>query len=145
MAASKVIDISSNDTVTRQQRRALERAEEKKHTYLMAAPSRGEVQQFVNGALNQVLPPLVNEIRGNTAALELLALYLETVIPAFKLADLQAFITLKMAEQQKAAEEGGPPPRSGPPEALQEVVTSQEEPLTIPTPQGSIILVGGDS
>ena len=106
----------------------------------MAAPSRGEVQQFVNGALNQVLPPLVNEVRGNTAALELLALYLETVIPAFKLSELQAFITLKMAESTKAAEEAGPPERSGPAEPLQQVMTSQEEPLTIPAAPSSIVL-----
>ena len=137
MAASKVIDINSNDTVTRQQRRALERAEEKKHTYLLSAPSRQEVQQFVQGAFNQVLAPIVTESRQNTIALELLAEYLGTIVPNFKLTDLQAFIAIRMAEMQKAAETQGPPGLSGPAEPACE---RQEEPLTIPVPQGSIVL-----
>ena len=140
MAASKVIDINSNDTVTRQQRRALERAEEKKHTYLMSAPSRGEVQQFVTGAFNQVLAPIVTESRQNTIALDLLAEYLASVVPNFKLADFQVFIATRVAEMQKAEAQGASGGLSGPAEPTCERQTSQEEPLTIPTPQSSIVL-----
>jgi len=143
VATSKVIDISSNDTVTRQQRRALERAEEKKHTYLMSAPSRGEIQQYVTGVFNQVLPPIANEVQGNTLALELLAEYLGTVLPSFKLADLQAFVATRMAEMQKAGQPESTGASGGLSGAAQPVCNrqeSQEEPLTIPVPQGSIVL-----
>ena len=140
MASNKVIDINSNDTVTRQQRRALERAEEKKHTYLMSAPSRQEVQQFVQGAFNQVLTPIVTESRQNTIALELLAEYLSTIVPSFKLADLQAFIAIRMAEMQKAEATGASAGLSGPAEPACERQESPEEPLTIPEPQGTIVL-----
>lgn len=125
---SKVIDIASNDTVTRQQRRALERAEEKKRVFGLSAPSRNEIQQYVAHVNQQVLTPIVGEVQANTLAIELLAKFLAEKLNLFTHAELAEYIQTEMArlraEQAPPATDDAPQPPplplSGPPEAARE-------------------------